>query len=71
MTNSNKRNNSIDYLIVDGKVSTDQYENSEHILQIYNNLYTEHFSWQPKLDDNFFYSIGEVEANWLEKVFKE
>jgi predicted aconitase len=34
-------------------------------------MYTEHFKWQPKLDSLSFDSIGEAEANWLERVFEE
>jgi hypothetical protein len=40
-------------------------------VQFYNNLYSEQFSWWPKLDGLSFDSIGEVEANWLERVFEE
>jgi hypothetical protein len=40
-------------------------------VQFYNKLYTEQFSWQPKLNGLSFDSIGEVEANWLERVLEE
>lgn len=58
-------------MLVDGNVSTDQVEINEHIMQFYNNLYTEQFKWQPKLDSLSFDSIGETVANWLESVFEE
>lgn len=58
-------------MLVDGNVSTDQVEINEHIMQFYNNLYTEQFKWQPKLDSLSFDSIGEMVANWLESVFEE
>jgi hypothetical protein len=41
MSNSNRRNNSIESLIVDGTISTDYIEINEYIVQSYNNLYTE------------------------------
>jgi hypothetical protein len=40
-------------------------------VQYYSSLYTEQFNWRPKLDVLSFNSIGEVEANWLERAFKE
>lgn len=58
-------------MLVDVNVSTDQVEINEHIMQFYNNLYTEQFKWQPKLDSLSFDSIGEMVANWLESVFEE
>jgi hypothetical protein len=71
MTNSNRRNNCIDSLLADGNVSTYLAEISEHIMQFYNNLYTEQFRWQPKLDGHSFDSVGETKANRLERVFVE
>jgi hypothetical protein len=68
---SNRRFNSIESLIVDGPTSTSQVEISEHVVKFYYKLYTEQFSWQPKLDGLPFDSIGKVEANWLERVFEE
>jgi hypothetical protein len=58
-------------LLVDGTISTDQVEISEHIVQFYKNLYVEQFSWWPMLDDLSFDYIGEVEANWLERDFEK
>jgi hypothetical protein len=54
MTNSNKINNFIESLIIDGTISTYSFVISEHIVQFYNNLYTEQFSWWPKLDNLFY-----------------
>jgi hypothetical protein len=34
-------------------------------------MYFKQFSWRPKLNDFSVESIGEVEANWLERVFEE
>jgi hypothetical protein len=44
---------------------------NEHIVQFYNKLYIEEFSWQPLVDGLSFDSIGEIEANWLEGEFEE
>ena len=71
MANSNRRKNSIDSLLVDGSLSTDQVEINVHIVQFYSNLYTEQSSWQLRLDNFSFDSICEVEANWLEREFEE
>jgi hypothetical protein len=54
MTNSNKMSNFIESLIIDGTVSTYSFVISEQIVQFYNNLYTEQFSWWPKLDNLFY-----------------
>lgn len=62
VTNSNRINNSIEYLLINGTVSLDYIEIREHIVQFYNSLFTEHFNWHPNLDGFSFESIGEVEA---------
>jgi hypothetical protein len=46
VANSNRRKNSIDSLLIDGTLSTNRVEISEHIVQFYKKLYTEQFSWQ-------------------------
>jgi hypothetical protein len=71
VTHSNKRKNSIVSLLIDGTLSTNQVEISEHIVQFYKKLYTEQFSWWPLVDGLSFDSIGETEANWLERKFEE
>jgi hypothetical protein len=71
MANSNRRKNSIDSLLVDGSLFTNQVEISEHIVQFYSNLCTEQSSWELMLDDFSFDAICEVEANWLEREFEE
>lgn len=40
-------------------------------MQFYNSLFTQQFSWRPKLDDLSFDSMDEVEAIWLERAFEE
>jgi hypothetical protein len=71
VANTNRRKNSIDSLLIDGTLSTNRVEISEHIVQFYKKLYIEQFSLRPLLDDLSFYSIGEAEANWLEREFEE
>jgi hypothetical protein len=69
--NSNKRNNSVDSFVGNGTMSLDSTEIREHIMQFYNQFYSEQFSWVPKLDGLSFNSIGVEEASWLERAFKE
>jgi hypothetical protein len=71
VANSNRRNNLIDSLIVDGYISLNSKEIREHILQFYTRLYSEQFSWRPKLDGLLFNSIDVEEATWLERDFEE
>ena len=63
VANSNRRKNSIDSLLIEGTLSTNMVEISEYIVQFYNRLYTEQFSWQPSVDGLSFDSIGETETN--------
>lgn len=67
VANLNRRNNSIESLIFNGTIFFNHFEIKEHIVQFYSSLYIVQFSWWPKLDDLSFDSVGEVEANWLEK----
>lgn len=69
MIYSNRGNNSIESLLVNGLVSSDQSEIREHIVLSYNRLSLKQFSWWPKLDGLAFESIVEEEANWLERQF--
>jgi hypothetical protein len=67
--NSNRRNNSIESLLVNSSVSSYQTKIREHIVQFYDRLFTQQFGWPPKLDDLVFYSIDEEETPWLERPF--
>jgi hypothetical protein len=58
--NSNRRNNSIESLIVNGIVCTNHGGIRDHVVQYYSSLYTELFGWRPKLDGISFDSIGEI-----------
>jgi hypothetical protein len=71
MANSNRRRNTIDSLLIDGTISTNRSEISEHIVQFYKKLFTEQFSWRLMVDGLSFDSIDEVAASWLEKDFEE
>jgi hypothetical protein len=71
VANSNKRNNSIELLLVNGSISSNQSTIRDHIVQFYDNLFLEQFRWRPKLDDLDFYSIDVEEAFWLERSFGE
>jgi len=44
MANSNRKK-SVDYLLIDGIVSTNWVEISGHFVQFYKKLYTKQFSW--------------------------
>jgi hypothetical protein len=71
VANSNRRNNSIEQLLVNDTVSSDQLEIRDLIVQFYDNLFTEWFNWGPKLDGLPLDSIGKEEANWSEGLFEE
>jgi hypothetical protein len=57
--------------LIDGTISTNRSEISEHIVQFYKKLFTEQFSWRPVVDGLSFDSIDEAEASWLERDFEE
>jgi hypothetical protein len=71
VANSNKRYNSIESLSVNGSVSSDQPTIRASVVQYYESLFTEPYSWRPRLDDLDFSSLGEVEASSLETPFEE
>jgi hypothetical protein len=71
MANSNRRRNSIDLLLIDGTISTNQSEINKHIVQFYKKFFTKRFSWRPLVDDLSFDSIDEVVASWLERDSEE
>jgi hypothetical protein len=71
VANLNRRNNSIDKLLFNGTFSLDHTGIREHSVQFYDSLFTERFSWQPRLDGLSFDSIGEDEAIWLERAFED
>jgi hypothetical protein len=71
VANSNKRYNSIESLSMNGSVSSDQPSIRASVVQYYESLFTEPYSWRPRLDDLVFRSLGDVEASSLETPFEE
>jgi hypothetical protein len=59
IANSNRKNNFIDQLVVNGTISSYHFVIKEHIVHYYNNLFTKQFNWRLRLNDILFYSIGE------------
>jgi hypothetical protein len=57
VANSHPGNNSINSLVVNGAITFDSIVIKEHIVQLYKQLYSEQFSWQPKLGGLLFLSI--------------
>jgi hypothetical protein len=74
MANSDRRNNNIESLMVNGTacliiiIIFYHSEIREHIVQFYNSLFIEQFRWWPKLVGLSFESIGEVEVEVRESV---
>ncbi|XP_035551741.1 uncharacterized protein LOC108989210 [Juglans regia] len=49
----------------------DQEVIKDRIVNFYEKLFSEEYSWRPKLDGMFFDSIDEASADWLERAFEE
>jgi hypothetical protein len=71
VANSHRRNNCVETLCIDGVMSYDPNEVKKHIVQFYQNLYTEQNNWRPRMDSQAFSSIDEEEKMWLERDFEE
>jgi hypothetical protein len=71
VANLNRRNNLVEALAVNGLVSSNQSIIREHFVQYYDGLFSEQFSWQPKLDGLVFYSISMVDSLGLDSPFEE
>jgi hypothetical protein len=71
VANANRRNNSIESLIVDGLPTSDPAVISEHIVDYYNSMFTEPLSWRPRLDNLEFDMLNDIEATSLEEPFEE
>jgi hypothetical protein len=69
--NANRRNNSIESLIVDGSPTSDLAVISEHIVGYYDSLFTEPLSWRLRLDNLEFDMLNDIEATSLEEPFEE
>ena len=71
IANSHRRYNTIDTLMVDGELSTDQGIIEGCISHFYRQLYSENEVHRPLLDEIVFSSISEKDANWLDRPFDE
>jgi hypothetical protein len=71
VANLNNRNNSIEALLVNDSVSSDQSAIREHIVQYYDSLLSEQLRWQPKLDGLAFDSLDVKKASRLESSLEE
>jgi hypothetical protein len=71
VANSNRRNNTVEYLTVNGSLSSYAETIKAHTVLFYTQLYSEQSSWRRKPDGLSFHSIGVEEGPWLERVFEE
>jgi hypothetical protein len=71
MANSHRRYNSIDSLMIEGMLSNNQVEISEHIVKYYQKLFEEQCQWRLRVDGLVFDPILDHEAGWLEREFEE
>jgi hypothetical protein len=70
IANSNRRYNSMDSLLIGDSISSDPAEIGKHMVQFYQDLFSEKHSWRPWLYDLSFDAILESEASWLERAFE-
>jgi hypothetical protein len=52
VANSNRRNNTVDSLVVYGSMSSRPYISNEAYLQFYNQLFSEQFCWRPNIKED-------------------
>jgi hypothetical protein len=71
IANLNRRYNSIDSLLIGDSISSNPAEIGEHVVQFYQDLFSEKHRWRPWLDDLSFDAFLESEASWLERAFEE
>ena len=71
MANSNRRNNCIEKLMIDGALSSNQDRIAAHIEQFYMNLYSEQQMQRPFLVILDFPRISRDNVVWLERPFEE
>jgi hypothetical protein len=69
--NSHRRYNLVESLRINGAMSNNSLEIKEHIVDCYNDLYTEHSTWRPRVDGLSFSSINAEEGIWLLREFEE
>ena len=71
MANSNRRNNCIENLVIDGALSSNQDRIAAHIEHFYMNLYSEQQMQHPFPNILDFPRISRDNAVWLERPFEE
>jgi hypothetical protein len=71
MTNSNKRYNTIDSLLINGSLSSNLAVIRDHAVNFYESMFAESMPWRPRLDDLDFESLSAGEASFLEAPFLE
>ena len=71
MAISNRRNNTIGHLKIDGVLTSNQEVIEDGILLFYKNLYTKDKTHLPHLDVLNFSKITRDKAGWLEQLFDE
>ena len=71
IANSHRRSNTIDRLMVDGELSSNQGFITGCITQFFRQLYSENMVHHPILDEVVFSSISEEDATWLDRPFDE
>jgi hypothetical protein len=54
-----------------GDTPSNQIEIGEHMVKLYQKLFTEPCRWRPMVDGISFDSILKFEASWLERAFEE
>jgi hypothetical protein len=57
--------------LIGDSISSNPAEIGEHVVQFYQDLFSEKHRWRPRLDDLSFDGILESEARWLERAFEE
>ena len=71
MTNSNRKNNGIESLMVNDTLSSDQGIIADYITHFFINLYSEQQVDRPFLDSLVFPMISGDNVDWLERPFEE
>jgi hypothetical protein len=71
VASANRRNNSIESLMVNGSPTSDPTRIGDHVVNYYKSLFSEPLSWRPRLDNLEFDRLNGEEAASLENPFEE
>jgi hypothetical protein len=71
VASANRRNNTIESLIVNGLPTSDPACIGEHVVNYCESLFTEPLSWRPRLDKLEFDRLNGEEVSSLEGSFEE